>query len=174
MRSHFAPRRASAASTVAEKSSQLLNTGVIARVDSSAATSCVVVVASERLPERARRAQDAVREECGVDERLSLAREVQEIGRRRIDRARDRAPRQVGVLGAETPFACRLGRKFDPRRHAREQPAERLEVADGTPIGCRPACSTGIRALSVPLARFFSTGSASRVITLTQYARSLP
>ena len=34
------------------------------------------------------------------------------------------------------------------------------------------ACSTGIRALRVPAARFFKTGSASRVITLTQYARS--
>ena len=128
MRSHGAPSLKSAASTVAENSSQLLNPGSVTREDSSAAIRLRFVAGSSASPQRARRAQHPLREERGVDERLAIAREVEEVLRLRIDGAIDRPARERRVAGPELALGGRVRRQLQPRRDAGDEPAERLEV----------------------------------------------
>ena len=90
------------------------------RGDEAAASS----TAPAARPARAVRAA-AVREEGGVDERLAVAREVHEVGRRGIDGARQRAPRERRT--AREPFLLPC---HPPARPAR---ARGLRSAGQTP-----------------------------------------
>ena len=116
-------------------SSQLLNDGVITRVAVSAATSRVRVARIEAVAERGRRAQDRVRQERGVDQRLAAGGEVERVGRGRIDRLRDRTARQVEDARAGPALGGVGGRQRQPRRQARQQAAERLEMGDRRAVG---------------------------------------
>ena len=89
----------------------------------------------ERVAQRPRRAQQPLREKCGVHQRLPLAREVEEVGRRRIDGAADRAPGEIRILRPQPPFRRVVGGKLDPRRDARDQPAERFEMRHRLALG---------------------------------------
>jgi hypothetical protein len=82
--------------------------------------------AVDRAEQRLRGAQQTLRKERRVHERLPLAREVHDVRRRGIDGAVDRGQREVAVR--------RLPR-LDPRRDAREEPPERLEMRHVVPIG---------------------------------------
>ena len=92
---------------------------------------------TQRLSERPRRPQNPLGQESRVDQRLPLACEVQEVRRRRVDRAGDGAASEVGVFGALTTLGRLVGGELDPRRDARHQPSKRLEVAHRPPVGLR-------------------------------------
>ena len=105
------------------------------RVDSSAAIEMPLRRRVERVAQRPRRAQQALRKECGIHERLPLAGEVEEVGRRRVDRAADRAPGEIRVLDPEATFRRVVCGKLDPRRDTGDQPAERLEMRHRLALG---------------------------------------
>ena len=92
---------------------------------------------TQRLSECPRRPQNPLGQERRVDQRLPLACEIQEVRRRRVDRAGDGAAGEVGVLGALTTLGRLVGGELDPRRDARHQPSKRLEVAHRPPVGLR-------------------------------------
>jgi len=89
----------------------------------------------ETVTQRPRRAQDALCEKRGVDERLTLAREVQEIRRRWIDGARDRLTRERRVATTKPAFVIVVGSELNPRRDACRESPKRFEMRDGTAIG---------------------------------------
>jgi hypothetical protein len=89
----------------------------------------------ETIAQRVRRAQDPLREEGGIDERLAIARESEDVRRRRIDRACDCALRERRVLTTKPCLGAVIGTQLDPRRDARHQSAERFEVSHGAAIG---------------------------------------
>jgi hypothetical protein len=72
----------------------------MARVDSSAAIRRRV----EPVAKRSRRAQQTLREECRVDERLTIAREIESVGRGWVHCARDGTLRERRVLFAQPSF----------------------------------------------------------------------
>ncbi len=118
-------------------SSQLLNAGVMTRVDSRAAIRRVRVVASRLSPRACRGADDRVREEGGVDQRLPAGREVHRIGRRRIDRLRDRTTGEIEMAGPDAALGG-VGARLaagQPRCQAGQEAADRLEVRDRRAIG---------------------------------------
>ena len=89
----------------------------------------------QRITERARRAQQRLREEGGVHERLAIGREIQEVRRRRIDAAGNGGHRQVGIPPAQRPLRGPIVGQLQPRRDAREQAAERFEMRHGRAAG---------------------------------------
>ena len=103
----------------------------------------------QAIPERSRCAQHALRQKGCVDERLTIAGEVQTIARCGIDGASDRALRQGRILRAQRSFrGVAVGRRWshrhriycgqlDPWRDAGEQSPERLEVGHRPPIRAR-------------------------------------
>jgi hypothetical protein len=72
----------------------------------------------ERTRKRSRRAQNALRKKGCIHERLAAAREVQVIGRRRIDSARDRPPHPFGVARSEPSLITAIVGELEPRRDA--------------------------------------------------------
>ena len=90
----------------------------------------------EAVAQRARRAEESLREERGIDQRLPIAGEVQEIRRGGIDgAARSRGRASCAYRCAAVPPGVRVGRQLEPRRDAGDQPAERLEMRDRSPVG---------------------------------------
>src|SRR5881398_1967866 len=70
----------------------------------------------ELLPQLARRAHDRVREERRVNERLSAASEVQNVGRARVRCGAETSPGQVGVALPQLALRRRLAAQLQPRR----------------------------------------------------------
>ena len=109
--------------------------GTMMRVDSERRDEVALRLRVERVAQRPRRPQQSLGQERGVDERLPLAREVEEVRRRRIDRAADGAPGEIRILKPQPPFRRVVRGQLDPRRDAGDQPAERLEVRDRLALG---------------------------------------
>ena len=95
------------------------------------------VAGSSVFPQRTRRAQQPLRQERRVDERLPTFREVHHVRGGRIDGPRDGRPRQRRILRALATFRRVVGRQLDPRGQAVNQPSERFEVSDRAPVGLR-------------------------------------
>jgi len=78
-----------------------------------------------------------LREERCVYQRLPIAREVYEVGRRRVDGLGNRAPGELRVARAQLSFACRIRRQLDPGREPCDKASDRFEVRH------RPAIRAG-------------------------------
>ena len=125
---------ASAASTVAENSSQLLKPGAMTRVDSSAAIRFRFVAASSD----SRSARGARNSACarnaastsGCRSRVKLRKSGDDGSTARAIARRARS----AYSPRSRAFGGGVRGQLDPRRHAREQPADRLEMRDVLPI----------------------------------------
>ena len=128
MASHCSPIAASAASTVAENSSQLLNPGVMTARCVEAGRQVSLRRRVELLPQLGGRAEHRLREEAAIDHGLAALVEVEVVGRFRIDALRDRGARQFAIALLQVALRSGVEGRLQPRRDPGEQPSERFEV----------------------------------------------
>ena len=87
------------------------------------------------VPQFVGRAQERLRQESAVHQRLRAFMEVEEVGRLRVRAGADRLPREAGVALLQIAFGTGVERRFQPGRDAGEQPSDGLQVGHLAPVG---------------------------------------
>ena len=91
----------------------------------------------EFRPQFAGGAQEGLRQETAIDNRLVAIGIVQEIGRSGVSRGTDGVAGEAGASLLPVAFRTAGERGFEPRRHARQESRDGLQVGELAPGGFR-------------------------------------
>ena len=158
MRSQWRAERRERRLDLAANSSQLLNGGAITRVDSSAATRLLLRRGVERVAQRSSgaRSRPCARNAASTSGWRSRVK-FRKSGEPDRQRGRSRGARDRRISDRIRPLESSDGISIHGARPASRRPSASRCVTFRR--SAPAACSTGIRAFSVPAARFRNTGS---------------